>query len=34
MKIIIIRHYGQQFIDNENVMLVASGILHHIVMLK
>lgn len=34
MKIIIIRHYGLAFHSNKNAKLVATGIIHHIVLLK
>lgn len=34
MQILIIRHYGASFRDNENAVLLATGIWHHIVLLK
>lgn len=34
MKIIMIRHYGYPFQNNEHAVLLASGTLHHIVLLK
>lgn len=34
MEIVAIRHYGHPFISNEHAVLVATGILHHIVLLK
>ena len=32
--IITIRHYGYGFTNNENALLLATGMLHHIVWLK
>lgn len=34
MKIIVIRHYGYAFKNSDCAMLLYSGMLHHIVLLK
>lgn len=34
MQIIVIRHNGYPFHNNENAVLVATGSVHHIVLLK
>jgi hypothetical protein len=34
MKIIIIRHYGYGFQNSDGAVLLATGITHHIVLLK
>jgi hypothetical protein len=34
MKILKIRHYGYSFVDNENAVLLVTGITHHYVLLK
>lgn len=34
MTIILIRHHGYPFINNENAVLVATGITHHIALIK
>jgi hypothetical protein len=34
MRIIVIRHYGYGFRNSDCAVLLASGIWHHIVMLK
>lgn len=34
MKIIVIEHNGYPFFNNENAVLLATGIRHHIVLLK
>lgn len=34
MRIIVIKHNGCPFFNNENAVLMATGITHHIVLLK
>jgi len=34
MKIMLIRHYGFPFQSNENAVLLASGCIHHLILLK
>jgi hypothetical protein len=34
MQIIVIRHYGYAFRNSDCAVLLASGMLHHIVLLK
>jgi len=34
MKIIVIRHYGIPFRNNANAVLIATGLFHHIILLK
>ena len=34
MKIVFIRHYGYSFSDNENAVLLVTGVIHHIVLMK
>lgn len=34
MKMIVIRHNGYPFRSNENAVLLATGAIHHIVLLK
>jgi hypothetical protein len=34
MQIIVIRHYGHPFANNATATLLATGVMHHIVLLK
>ena len=34
MRLIVIKHNGYPFFNNENAVLIATGITHHIVLLK
>ena len=34
MKIVVIRHFGVPFSNNETAVLLATGVTHHIVLIK
>lgn len=34
MKIVVIRHFGVPFLNNETAVLLATGVAHHIVLIK
>jgi len=34
VKVLVIRHFGVPFFSNANAVLVATGVLHHIVLVR